>query len=432
MKKFLISDKHLYILLGLFLSCIVLYYFGELINLFRWDYLRWDIFYTVHGIYRILFLVPILYSSYYYRLRGAILANTAALLIFLPRACFVSPYPDATLRMLIFNIVAVVISMLMVFLLDKSDKLSASLNALKQAEEKNRNILDQMYDSYFEVDPSGVLTFVNNSACHMIGYSREELVGNNYSFVVTKDDIDILALAFNEVFRTEEPNKGIDHRLIRKDGSVIFVETSISLRKDVGGEIIGFRSISRDITERRQIRLKLEQMATHDYLTGLPNRVLLIHRFTLSLALAHRNKARLAVMSLDLDRFKSINDAFGHEAGDQVLKVVSIRLTGLIRASDTVARIGGDEFILLMLETKRREDATAVAKKILDSFVEPLLIEGHQLYLSTSIGIAIYPEDAEDLETLIKKSDAAMYYSKSHGRNQFNFFNDESMQLNEN
>jgi diguanylate cyclase (GGDEF)-like protein/PAS domain S-box-containing protein len=179
-----------------------------------------------------------------------------------------------------------------------------------------------------------------------------------------------------------------------------------------------------DITKRKQMERKLEEIATHDFLTGLPNRVLLLDRFTIAAALAKRNKYRLAVMSLDLDKFKSINDTLGHDAGDQVLKVISTRLTGIIRASDTVARIGGDEFILVMLETNHLEDTATLAQKILDSFTEQLLIDGHQLHLSTSIGIALYPEDAEDLETLTKKADAAMYYSKGHGRNQFKFFGD--------
>lgn len=134
-------------------------------------------------------------------------------------------------------------------------------------------------------------------------------------------------------------------------------------------------------------------------------------------------------MSLDLDKFKSINDTFGHDAGDQVLKSVSSRLAGIIRASDTLARVGGDEFILVMMETNHVGDATAIAQKILDSFSVPHSIEGHQLQLSTSIGIAIYPEDGQDLETLVKKSDAAMYYSKGHGRNQFKFFSDGDVRI---
>ena len=195
------------------------------------------------------------------------------------------------------------------------------------------------------------------------------------------------------------------------------------------GSVAGTLGISRDITERKQMEQKLEEMATHDFLTGLPNRVLLLDRFTIAAALAHRNKARIAVMSLDLDKFKSINDTLGHDAGDQVLKVISARLVRILRASDTFARVGGDEFISVMMETDHIEEATAIANKILDSFTEPLSIAGHQLHLSTSIGIAIYPDDAEDLETLTKKSDAAMYYSKSHGRNQFKFYSDGDVQI---
>jgi diguanylate cyclase (GGDEF)-like protein len=179
-----------------------------------------------------------------------------------------------------------------------------------------------------------------------------------------------------------------------------------------------------DVTERKQMQQKLEEMATHDFLTGLPNRVLLLDRFTIAAALARRNKARLAVMSLDLDKFKTINDTLGHDAGDQVLKEIGTLLAGTIRASDTLARVGGDEFILVMMESGEMKDTAATAQKILNSFKEPLVIDGHQLHLSTSVGIAIYPEDAEDMETLIKKSDAAMYYSKGHGRNQFKFFRD--------
>jgi diguanylate cyclase (GGDEF)-like protein/PAS domain S-box-containing protein len=553
MKPTIFRDKHFFILLALFVACTVFYYFGELVNLFGWEALRWEIFYTVHDPHRMLFLVPILYSSYYYRLRGALLANVISLLIFLPRAFFISPYPDATLRMVAFVILAIVISILVVFTFNDRDKRNKLMEALKQSEEKNRIILEQIYDSFYEVDLAGNFTLVNDSVCNNLGYAREELIGNHYRLAVPEGDIKHLLLAFNEVFKTGEPNKGFEHKILRKDGGIIIVESSISLRKNGQGKIIGFRSISRDITERKQaeedlinseekyrslvenindifyildrqgnfiyispvverltkykasdligkpifplihpddlpglidsfdhlvagqlvpwecrwldkdgrvifvrvsrqllykdgeaigvtavvtdvterklMEQKLEEMATHDFLTGLPNRVLLTDRFTIAAALAGRNKARLAVMSLDLDKFKAINDTLGHEAGDQVLKTVSMRLTAMIRASDTLARIGGDEFVLVMQETKRTEDATAIAQKILDSFAEPLLIDGHPVHLSTSIGIATYPKDAEDMEALIKKSDAAMYYSKGHGRNQFKFFSDGDVKI---
>ncbi len=182
--------------------------------------------------------------------------------------------------------------------------------------------------------------------------------------------------------------------------------------------------LNQELEERKKMAQKLREMATHDFLTGLPNRLLLVDRFNIASALAHRNQDRLAVMSLDIDRFKSINDTLGHDVGDKVLKAFSDQLSGIIRASDTLARVGGDEFILLMLETNHMEDATVIAQKILESFKEPVCIDDHWIYLSTSIGISMYPEDATDMETLVKKSDAALYYAKGHGRSKFKFFHD--------
>jgi len=548
LKQPILRDKHFYILFALFVACTVFYYFGELVNLFGWESLRWDIFYTVHDPHRMLFLVPIIYSSYYYRLRGALLANITSLLIFLPRAFFISPYPDATLRMVVFVILAVVISMLVVFTFNERDKSRTSTDVLRRSEEKYRIVLEQMFDSYYEVDLAGNFTFVNDAACLNLGYTREELIGKNFQVTLSENNAKTVFEAYHAAYVSGEPNKGFAFAVRRKDGTVGYAESSISLRRNEQGEIIGFRSISRDITERKQseealrsaeekyrsiienindifymlnnqgnitfisqaverltrykmseligkpvfplvhpddlpglvesfnhlvsgqlvpwefrlldkdgriiyvrtsrqllykdgkvvgitavmtdlterkkMEQKLEEMATHDFLTGLPNRVLLTDRFTMAAALAQRSKERLAVMSLDLDKFKTINDTLGHEAGDQVLKTVSTRLTGIIRASDTLARIGGDEFVLVMLETNHPKDATAIAQKILDSFAEPLLIGDHRVELSTSIGVATYPEDGQDMDTLVKKSDAAMYYSKGHGRNQFKFFSD--------
>lgn len=297
-------------------------------------------------------------------------------------------------------------------------------NALRKSEERYRTILQEMQDSYFEVDLKGNFTFVNESTCRDLGYPREELMGNSFRIIMSKEDAHTVFLAFNTVYKTDEPSKGISSQITRKDGNTAFIEYSISLVKNGSGEAVGFRCVGRDVTERKQMEQKLEAMATHDYLTGLPNRVLLLDRFTVAAALAHRKNARLAVMSLDLDRFKPINDTLGHSAGDQVLKAVGMRLTGIIRASDTVARVGGDEFILVMLETNHINEATAIAQKILDSFKEPFTVNGHELNISTSIGIAVYPEDGQDLETLTKKSDAALYYAKGHGRSQFKFFGD--------
>ena len=238
MKQPIFRDGHLYALLALFIACTILYYFGELVSFFGWEALRWDIFYTVHDPHRMLFLVPILYSSYYYRLPGALLANLAALLIFLPRAFFISPYPDATLRMVIFVVVSIIISILTALIFNGQDKRDKLTEALKYTEEKNLDVLEQIYDSYYEMDLAGNYAFVNNSVCRNMGYSREELIGSNYRLTVHKGDIKNVLRAFNEVFRTGEPNKGFEHKVLCKDGSIMIVESSISLRKDEKGKVI--------------------------------------------------------------------------------------------------------------------------------------------------------------------------------------------------
>ena len=166
-------------------------------------------------------------------------------------------------------------------------------------------------------------------------------------------------------------------------------------------------------------------MATHDSLTGLPNRTLLSDRLTMGLALSRRSGNRLAVLMLDLDRFKAINDTLGHSVGDQLLKAVGEQLAGIIRKSDTVARIGGDEFVLVLPQISQANDVTKLAQRILDVFREPFVFDGHRLDITTSIGIAIYPEDGKEIESLLKNADAAMYWAKEHGRDPYRFYGGE-------
>jgi diguanylate cyclase (GGDEF)-like protein/PAS domain S-box-containing protein len=296
--------------------------------------------------------------------------------------------------------------------------------ALRLSEEKFRLLIENSHDIIYTLTKDGIFTFVSPAWTTLLGHPVDQVAGHSFQQFVHPDDLAACRVFLQAVVEAGQRQEGVEYRVRHIDGSWYWHTSSAVPLRDEAGTIIGLEGIARDVTERKQMQHKLEEMATHDFLTGLPNRALLLDRFTIAAALAHRNKARLAVMSLDLDEFKSINDTLGHGAGDHVLKVIGARLTGIIRASDTLARVGGDEFILVMMETNHREDATAIANKILDSFTEPLFFDGRQLYLSTSIGIAIYPEDAEDLETLIKKSDAALYYSKGQGRNQFKFFGD--------
>jgi diguanylate cyclase (GGDEF)-like protein len=205
---------------------------------------------------------------------------------------------------------------------------------------------------------------------------------------------------------------------MRHDG-VTFPQ-EISLTAIDGGGLV---AVVRDITERTYAEEQIKHLAYHDALTGLPNRLLFKDRVTVALSHAQRNNSRLAVLFLDLDRFKVINDSLGHNVGDQLLQEVAARVQACLRDSDTVARLGGDEFTILLPNLIASDDAAPVAQKILDSIRAPFHIEERELFTSTSIGISLYPEDAADAETLIKNADTAMYQAKEQGRDNYQLFN---------
>jgi len=238
---------------------------------------------------------------------------------------------------------------------------------------------------------------------------------------------------YEVVHGTSEPIATCPHRQVLQSGKAatteifeprlgVYLEVSCSpiMRED--GTLEGTVHIAKDITIRKKLEEKLTQMATMDNLTGLPNRALLNDRFDIALANARRKNETMAFMILDLDRFKNINDSFGHAVGDMMLVAVAGRLTALLRKGDTVARIGGDEFAVLLTEIKRAEDATQLAQKIIEAFQEPFSLDGRQLSITTSIGIARYPIDGDDLETLAKNADTALYKAKEKGRNIYKMY----------
>jgi diguanylate cyclase (GGDEF)-like protein/PAS domain S-box-containing protein len=298
--------------------------------------------------------------------------------------------------------------------------------ALRQSEERYRTILAEIEEGYYEVDLKGNIKFVNRAACSQFGYSEEELIGTNYQKYVSKEDMKSVYKAWNKVYRTGEPLQSYPFATIRKDGTQMFVDNSVSPLRDKEGKIIGFRAVSRDVTERKQFEQKLADLATHDSLTGLPNRNLLDDRLTMGLALSRRSGNKLAVLMLDLDKFKAINDTMGHGVGDQMLKAVAKRLTSVVRKSDTVARTGGDEFVLVLPQVSQPSNASRLAQRILDVLREPFIIDGHQLNISTSIGIAVYPENGKEIDMLLKNADSAMYQAKEQGRNMYKFYGDDS------
>jgi diguanylate cyclase (GGDEF)-like protein len=242
---------------------------------------------------------------------------------------------------------------------------------------------------------------------------------------MSKEQAEEIFSLFHQVYQTRMPIKNYPYKFIWPDGEIAYTEISIFPMLDRNNKIFGFRAIGREITERKNAEDKLNYMATHDLLTGLPNRMLLMDRLKMATAQAKRNDHKLALMMLDLDNFKSVNDSLGHMIGDELLKEIATRLTGRLRQNDTLCRLGGDEFILLLPAIERNEDAMEVTKIVIESFEQPFTCGGHTIASTVSIGIAIYPDDAQDVDILMRNADVAMYYVKAHGRNGYHFFTAE-------
>jgi diguanylate cyclase (GGDEF)-like protein len=213
--------------------------------------------------------------------------------------------------------------------------------------------------------------------------------------------------------------------LIQKDGTEIYIEDSVAPIHDHDGKVIGSVLVFRDVSAARAMAQQIAHAAEHDFLTGLPNRLLLNDRIGQAIILAERNKDKVAVLFLDMDGFKHINDSLGHSAGDKLLQSIANRLRNCVRAPDTVSRQGGDEFIVLLQGVNQPEDAAVAARRLLDSVAESYSMGQHNLHITTSIGVSLYPDDGPDAETLIKNADTAMYQAKEHGRQSFQFFKAE-------
>ena len=286
--------------------------------------------------------------------------------------------------------------------------------------------LNSISDAVIGTDMSGNVDYLNIAAESMTGWSREEARGHPIGEVMQ---------IINGTTRKPEPNPvelvlqqnepmGLTAGtiLIRRDGSEAAIEDSAAPIHDLSGQITGAVIVFHDITAAQAMAAKMAHLAQHDFLTSLPNRVLLNDRITQAIALAKRRGTHLAVLFLDLDNFKHINDSLGHEIGDKLLKSVAQVLCACVRGSDTVSRLGGDEFVILVTEDKYAEDAALTADKILAALAAPHAIEQHVLHVTASIGISVYPADGQDAETMIKNADTAMYQAKEKGRNNYQFF----------
>ncbi|HLA05535.1 MAG TPA: PAS domain S-box protein [Syntrophales bacterium] len=286
---------------------------------------------------------------------------------------------------------------------------------LRKSEERYRTIIENIEEGYYEVDLAGNYSFLNVVGLNIFGYLRSEIIGfNNEKFTDEENNIKINGI-FKIVYAAGNPSSGCGWEIIRKDGQRRQVESSISLIRDAKGEAIGFRGIIRDVTEKKKAEETIHHMAYHDFLTGLPNRLLFSDRLNVAMAQARRQRVKIALMLLDLDKFKAINDTLGHETGDILLRKVGKRLTELVREGDTAARMAGDEFTLLLYNITDDKDVAVIATKVLDVFQNPFNCDGHKLYITPSIGIAIYPDHGLDMLSLLNHADQAMYRAKQKG-----------------
>ena len=306
-------------------------------------------------------------------------------------------------------------------------------DALTTIERLTNNIKDVI----FVLDMNLNYTYVSPSVKVLRGYEPEEVMKQTLydSFALSSRDTAIRALY--GIMALEKSGKDLIDRTLqleveRKDGTTIWTETKFSFVGDKNKKTVGILGVSRDITERKHAEERIQYLATHDVLTGLPNRMMFSQLLNQAIESSRRHERQFAILFIDLDRFKIINDTMGHDAGDELLTEMAKRFRQSLRAvdvvgrpkerNDVVGRLGGDEFIILIEEISELSQVAVVAQRVLGTAMKPMIILGEECRVTASIGISVYPRDGEDEQTLMKKADMAMYFAKEEGKNNFQFY----------
>jgi len=314
-----------------------------------------------------------------------------------------------------------------IFLVEGRDisKFVKSAEALREREERLQGVLASVAEGIVTINDSGRIESANPAAERMFGFSRGKLVGREMVELLPESARERHNRFFDAYMSGLFPTlmgRQVEGLGLRQDGSSFPMEISVSELRH--GRHRLFTAILRDISERKEAEDRIRRLAHHDTLTGLPNRNLLNDRMNHALARVKRHGGHLAVLYVDLDKFKPINDSLGHEAGDWVLRDVADRLLGCVRSSDTVSRVGGDEFVVVVEEIGRPTEAALVAKKIIDALEQPIDFQGHPCQVGASIGVALFPQDGNTIEEVSKAADLAMYRVKHSGRNGYCFYSD--------
>jgi diguanylate cyclase (GGDEF)-like protein/PAS domain S-box-containing protein len=302
-------------------------------------------------------------------------------------------------------------------------KFVRSAEALREREERLQGILASVAEGIVTINDSGRIESANPAAELMFGYRRGQMAGMELGNLMPEDMREHHQRFFDAYMSGLFPalmGRMVEGVGLRQDGSTFPMEISVSELRH--GRHRLFTAIMRDISERKENEDRIRRLAHHDNLTGLPNRNLLNDRMNHALARVKRSGGRMAVLYVDLDKFKPINDTLGHEAGDHVLREVARRLQSCVRSSDTVARVGGDEFVVVVEEIQRPVEAALVARKIVESLSKPFDYQGHPCQIGASIGVAVFPDDGNSMDEVCKAADVAMYRVKHAGRNGFCFF----------
>lgn len=298
-----------------------------------------------------------------------------------------------------------------------------TFHELKRTEEQFRLLVEGTTDyAIFMLDKNGLVVSWNPGAERILGFSKSEIIGIHLSVFFTSEDQEKDAPERKLRQASQEGRVEEDGWRVRKDGHRFWCTGVTGVLRDADGSLKGFVAILRDNTERRLVDQNNFFLANHDALTGLPNRARFLERLREALVNADRDRTRAAVLLLDLDRFKLINDTLGHHTGDQFLKLVSKRLTQCVRETDTVARLGGDEFVLILTRLKSLSSTELIAENILHELSKPYAIDNHEINSGASIGIAFYPQDGGDSGELLQKADLAMYRAKATGRGRYRVF----------
>lgn len=318
-------------------------------------------------------------------------------------------------------------------------KIDEMYQCIKTSEKRYRFFVNNSPDIVYMLDNKGHFVFINVRATELLGYSQEEIIGYHYSDFIHEEDLDKARFAFSTFLSNMDVSQKVELRLVPKYPgseplyfefrSVVMKFNTLEIKDSEEEDFIGVYGVARDITEQKRSDELIYFQLYHDALTELPNRVLFRDRINFAMSQANRNHRKMAVMFLDMDRFKVVNDSLGHLAGDKLLQEIAKRLKACIRDSDTLARVGGDEFNLMMSDINSRDDVLLMVDKIFKALEEPFMIDHHEVYVTFSIGSAIYPEDGDSGETLIKHADMAMYNIKGKGKNGHEFFSDNMKTL---